>query len=403
MVRSGSAHGARRQGGQIFFLALPLLVACSQRNLTPIGPGSLYEPDEEERELWAAVREEVAQLEGSEDRLPNPELESYIDGVITRVLSGNRTAYQPLEFRVFIVDSDTVNAAAYPTGDIIIHKGILGRMRNEAQLAMLLGHEITHATHRHTYQRFEDAEDKRIAMTFLKIAAGFGGGIVSTAVSTVGGIATEASIAGYGRDLEREADRVGLTRVGQAGYDPQAAVQLWQQMLDASGKKSSGLLYMYASHPRMQERLTTSRELSRQLPPALVNGARDVGAERYFARAWPFILDEAARHIAQSRFALAEATLTYLREQRPQDPVFLAWTGWLYIQRGEQGDAGRAREAYRAALTLRPDYADALFELGSYEAEHGDAAAARPLLERFLGVEPAGERAGRARTLLQDL
>lgn len=130
-----------------------LAVGCAAPQ--PIGPGSVFEPDKREARLWEAARQASAALRASGALYPDENLPRYVQSVLTRVLGNHLAAYAPLEPRVYVLDSPVQNAFACPHGHIFVHTGLLGRIRNEAQLAMILGHEITHATHRHTYQEHE--------------------------------------------------------------------------------------------------------------------------------------------------------------------------------------------------------------------------------------------------------
>ena len=137
-------------------LAVAISAAGCARQVHPIGQGRAYEPDEREQRLWETSRAASSQYQSSGAMYDDPELHTYVNTVMGRLLADRgETYYLPLRPRVFILDSPSVNAFAFAHGDIFVHTGVLGRLRNEAQLAMLLGHEITHATHRHMYQELE--------------------------------------------------------------------------------------------------------------------------------------------------------------------------------------------------------------------------------------------------------
>ncbi len=306
---------ARSRAFSAITLLAAIVAGCSQR-VDPIGPGHVYQPDDDERELWSHSREAVAEMTAKGAIYADDALRSYIEGVARRVLARPESDFAPLAFRIHILEDDSLNAAAFPTGDIVIHTAMLGRIRNEAQLALLLGHEIAHATHRHAYQRFEKEEDKQVTLMIIRAAAGAAGGLISTGVSAASGIAAGAIMAGYGRDLEREADEVGLARVEQAGYDPAAAIALWSQMLEVKGDSKG--LYMYASHPRMSERLESCRQWVSSRPPPASGPARDVGAERYARAARALIERELAEHDKAGREDLAGKTREYLKQTLAQ-------------------------------------------------------------------------------------
>src|SRR5207244_395643 len=128
-------------------------------------------------------------------------------------------------FKYAVMSDPTLNAFAMPNGRIYVHSGLLARLDNEAQLAMILGHEMTHVTDRHALRFNNDAQNKQILYTVLAVAASIGVAVAAGSRAKAGDhvgaavigqtanailglglqLAAIASINGYGRDLEREA------------------------------------------------------------------------------------------------------------------------------------------------------------------------------------------------------
>src|SRR5262249_16243918 len=152
------------------------------------------------------------------------------------ILSQNRQAYAPLDAIVSILDAPSTNAFTFPHGEIFVHTGMLGRLRNEAQLAMLLGHEITHATNRHTFQEHQDLYARRGASAYIGVISALGGGNVHDAVSGLGTLLTLAAVTGYSREKESEADRTGMLLMAQAGYRPSQGPEMFERMLAAADR-----------------------------------------------------------------------------------------------------------------------------------------------------------------------
>src|SRR5262249_40267454 len=151
-----------------------------------------------------------------------------------------------------------------------------------------------------------------------------------------------------------EADRIGLTLMAQAGYDPAEGAKMFEQMLAATDKRDRGWNFFYATHPRMKERVEDSRELAEKLPPALKTQAKEIGRDRYAEVAGKLIYHEVERHIAQGKYALAEESLAYLAETRPAAPAY-AYRGDLRRARAAPGDAAGAKESYQKALSMDGD------------------------------------------------
>src|SRR5690606_15389188 len=125
---------------------------------------------------------------------------------------------------------------------------------NEAELAAVLGHEITHAAARHTAQTLERGMLLQLGVAAVGAAA---------SDSDYAGLAVGAGAVGaqiissrYGRDAELEADHYGMEYMSKAGYDPQAAVSLQKTFVKLSeGQNASWLQGLFASHPPSQERV----------------------------------------------------------------------------------------------------------------------------------------------------
>ncbi len=377
-------------------------LGCASR-VTPIGPGFIYEPQEDEKRLWNTTRGASSEIQKSGALYEDVQLQTYVQSVLDRLLGGHQQAYLPLTARVVVLDAPSPNAFAFPHGDIFVHKGLLGRMRNEAQLAMLLGHEITHATHRHTYQVVEHAYDSTGALAYVSVLSAAGGGNLQSAVTRVGQIMTIAAISGYNRDKEEEADRVGLTLMAQAGYDPREGAEMFARMLEATDPKRREPSLLYASHPRMKERVASCRKTAQRLPPELLAKAGEVGRDRYIDHVLPLIVEEVDRHISQGRFALAEETIQFLTETKPANAGVYALQGDLCRARNSDGDNERARSAYVKATELDALCAAAHRGMGLLCVRTGDKATALAELRVYLKLAPNGPDAAYVRQYVDRL
>lgn len=328
-----------------------LLVGCASL-LPSIGPGNLYQPNDDEKRLWKHSREQAQFIVNSGRLYADARLTEYVQAVLEKLLSNNLAAYAPLRPRVRIVDSASNNAFAFSSGDIFVHTGILGRIRSEAQLALLLGHEVTHATHRHMHQMREDLYDRSAFDAYVSVLASLGGSNAQNLLSGLSKIVTLAAVRGYGRNKEREADRVGLILVTQAGYDPNDASKLWERLLDATEEGVKGPVFLYSSHPKMKNRVKSCKKLVQQMPSELTEQAREIGQERYVEKAKTLILGEARTHIIQGRYSLAIDTLNFLSQAQPMDSEPRALLGELLRVRGEDQDRLRARTEFEASLAI---------------------------------------------------
>lgn len=138
-----------------------------------------------------------------------------------------------VDFNFYVVIDTTFNACAYPDGSVYVHTQLLNEINNEAQLASVLGHEIAHVTYRHGRQEYKRNQTIGLATASLKAAGslatayGIEAGEIATFAAAFGGGPLSSS---YSRELENQADRIGLNYLFEAGYDPREAPKLWDRL-----------------------------------------------------------------------------------------------------------------------------------------------------------------------------
>lgn len=159
---------------------------------------------------------------------------------------GSEVSQYQWEFN--LVQDQQVNAFCMPGGKIVVYEGILPVTKDEASLAIVLGHEIAHAVAKHSAERLSNAYKQQYGLQVLgAIAQGAGASSTLTQLGTqVLGVGAQAWSSGFSRKQESEADHMGLIFTAMAGYDPQVAVSFWQRMSSATGGGSSSI---FSDHP----------------------------------------------------------------------------------------------------------------------------------------------------------
>ena len=150
------------------------------------------------------------------------------------------------------------NAFALPNGSIYVTTGLLALIDNESQLAAIIAHELTHVMRRHTYVQNRADRKKYLTMNVTQLVASFIPGNAAYAafvlIATVSPLIVQSMIAGYSRDLEREADLKGIDMMISAEYSPEEMVNLFK-VLDRDIEGENIKLY-YNDHPALRERIS---------------------------------------------------------------------------------------------------------------------------------------------------
>jgi predicted Zn-dependent protease len=369
-------------------LAVVLLAGCATTNLPPLTTtGTSLEEDE--RRLWRRSEEEQRELEDSGLVYRNDEVETYLDGVAHRLQPPD--VYQKIPFRVRVLSSPRLNAFAFPNGVVYVHTGLLARLDNEAQLAVLLGHEMTHATHRHALKEFRATKNKRAWLAGVLATLGSVPGVGALA-GVLGEIGATAAVTGYSRDLERQADREGLRRAVAAGYEPAEAPKLFAVLKrEAEAEKVQAPLF-YATHPRLQERIETVEEIVRT--EYRDHAAGVTNAVVFRRKTSRVVLDNAWLDLKAGRFEAAQQGAEKYVTLMPNDPRAHYLFGEVLRQKGERDAAQDAIAHYKQAIAGDRAYPDPHRGLGLLHFQLAQKAQARRALETYLSLSPhAADRA----------
>lgn len=183
----------------------------------------------------------------------DPKLQAYVNEIGQRMA---RVSHRPdLDYVFTIIDSPDINAFALPGGFVYVNRGLLTFLNSEAQLAAVLGHEIGHITARHAVRQQTAARSANAASIALIFATGVD---LRETTSLISG----ALISGYGRDMELEADSLGAEYLFNAGYDPNAMVEVIEVLKNhedfmkrTSNRTAVSYHGLFASHPRNDTRL----------------------------------------------------------------------------------------------------------------------------------------------------
>ena len=183
-------------------------------------------------------------------------LNDYVDRTGKNIAARTHRTHMPYSFRV--VNANYANAYAFPAGSIACTRGILLSLDNEAELAALLGHELTHVNARHTAEQMTKGMLTQGFLGVLAAAAGSQGALYGNIASKLGQIGAGALLASYSRNNERQADSQGMEYMVQSGYSSLGMVGLMDMLKSEGQHQSSAIELMFSTHPMSAERYQTA-------------------------------------------------------------------------------------------------------------------------------------------------
>jgi predicted Zn-dependent protease len=183
-----------------------------------------------------------------------------------------------------VVDVPRPNAFAVP-GHVYVTRGLLALMNDEDELAVVLAHEVGHIAARHAVRRLSRALPAGLLTGVVSGVTGIASPVLGSLFEAGGAFATEALMAPYGREQEREADRIGQEIVARAGFDPAALVRVLTSLarydaLADAGERRPGFL---DSHPSTPERVRVAAARAFHLGPVTMP-ASPASADAFLAR-----------------------------------------------------------------------------------------------------------------------
>jgi predicted Zn-dependent protease len=208
-----------------------------------------------------ALGNEIAgEFEQTARMVEDPVINDYVDRIGQNIVKHSDAK---VPFHIKVVDTDEVNAFAFPGGYFYVNKGLLLAARNEAELAGVMAHEISHVTARHATARMSKGQYLQLAA----IPAMFVGGYwAQMGIQNALGLGINLELMGITRESEREADQLGIQYLWNAGYDPNAFVSFFEKMQQDEKSKPGRLAGWFRTHPSTTDRIVAALDEQRYLP-----------------------------------------------------------------------------------------------------------------------------------------
>jgi len=344
---------------------LAVAISCSSTQIPSISAsGARFKPLQDEKELWDRSRAEEQKLLNKAHLYEDPLLESYLQGVVTRLTPQGMADNPAVHYRVRVIEDPTLNAFSFPHGSIYVHTGLLARVENEDQLATVLGHEMTHVERRHMLRFERSSQNKEVAFSVAATAASAvldaaatvaeseghrGAAVAIDVLGNVGvelslGFALVASVDGYGRDLEAEADHGGFAKMAVAGYRLSESPKVYEALKEDYSEPKKVEAFFFGNHPRLSERIENSKRYAGLHTAAAARDRKPIDPDLFARRILPVVRDDARLNIELGRLKIAEAELERVRARMPEDPLTQLYWDRLRLAQAAAAEARNEQE-----------------------------------------------------------
>ncbi len=365
----------------------------------------------QERQIGIAVMREVR---NDRSFLDDAELNAYLSNLGYRLASNSPDARIPFEF--FVMDDRMVNAFALPGGFIGVHTGLMATAQSESELAAVIAHEIAHVTQGHIARLVANQQQAQlgslVAMALALLAARSSPQLAQGAIVGAQAAVVQSQL-NFTRDMERDADRVGLSILERSGFDVRGMSSFFERLQRSTRSLETSAPAYLRTHPMTTERIADALNRIDTLPYRQV---RD-DPEFQFVRARLIAAQGGAREAVQSfeaglrqgayaneaahRFGLVHALLrnrdpararkelAALRAIAPRLAIIDALEGDVLVA---AGDLKAAAAFYPAALREQPRYRALVYDYAELLLRTGQPSAALKVAADALQFYPSDHR-----------
>ena len=379
-------------------LTLAAGVPAADVNLPDIGsPADATLSKNDENQLGRAI---MRQIRASGQIVEDPQITEYVNEIGYRI-AAQANADGAHEFSFFVINDPSINAFALPGGFIGVHTGLLQATRNEDELAGVLAHEVAHVTQRHIARAIHAGRRQSILSTAIMLgailagAAGGGSEVIEGGIATAQGLAAQSQI-NFTRSNEHEADRIGISALAAAGFDPQGMGSFFEVISRNTPQSVNEIPSFLKTHPVSSARIAEARGRARDYPAVhsadsisygiartrfIVNNQRtpEEAISYYERESYEFQSDieRYGRGIAYLRAGRNLEANRIFEELTNKSPEVIAYhIGLAEAQLAQESIAEsintfeNARKLFPRNMSLTIHYADALLKLGNATLAH---------------------------------
>lgn len=356
-------HFSRKVLGPWTLIGLLLISSCASPQMPSI-PGITPPGEDEEVRISREFRREAKkQLK----LLSNLEVQRYVENVGRRLLSV--MGPQQFDYRYFVIEESEINAFSVPGGSIYLFTGLLDRMTSTAELASVMAHETIHAKNHHMV-RMSGMDPVTILGLLGAVAAARTGAGAQAALIVSQGISATKQIA-YTRQLEMEADTLGVKYMAEAGYDPHAMLSFQKTMLKEQTLNPIDVPRYLLDHPLTQDRIANVELMIRSMKTS----------QPAVERQDPIKKIQTLLRVERNETDAVIAEQKKIISQAPRDSEPYQLLGIAYFSKGMWQEA---RENLERAMALNPQSPGIDWDLGRLYTRLKNYSAAHVAFDRAL-------------------
>ena len=366
MIPTDRFFRARQKFSSLLLVSCLFITSCASYR-SPLPTVSGPSEDEETRISREFRREAKKHL----TYVNNPEVERYIERIGQRILAV--MGPQPFDYRFFVVADSQLNAFAVPGGSVFFYTGLIERAKSTSEIAGVMGHEIVHIKGRHMARHSGPDAISLLSLVGMLLLARSGAG--AQAAGVVGQAVSATRQIAYSRQLEMEADTLGVRYMTSAGYDPAGSLAFLKTLDQERSLNPIDVPAYMMTHPVTQERVANVQLVIRSLGD-VQNRSESLDQLRKIQVILRLERHESDKVIDEYKKLIA---------QTPEDGVAYHL---LALAQHHKGQLPQAKKNYEKALELNAQDAGLYRDVGRLYTGSGDFSAARAALDRAVTMEP---------------